>query len=165
MSSSSGETSSVGFISFREALLNVHVPDQPNAQVSAAGELRIAGKTVELTRAQRQLMQRYYASAWAARQPNGDDPSGAATVRALGRVVSGQVDNLPLKLRRTKGQHPKRATAGDQLALPCADLSGGSADRQALARRVPAFARYAGVAITPAGSGHCRSSIHTSELP
>jgi hypothetical protein len=114
-----------------------------NARISASGELEIAGKPVQVSPAQRQLLQGYHADAVKLQKDGiATGAAGLSTgIHALGAVAaglaSGDPDSIDAKVNA-------KADKVEALArLVCEDLSRLYADQGKLTGAIPEFAPYA----------------------
>lgn len=131
-------------ITFDSSGMVVHAAGQPNAQISSAGDLRIDGKPVAVTPAQRQLLQRYY------QQAHGVMDSGAAMGKqGIDMAQSGIEDAIASIFRKDSSAADKQLDARSQKIEASADafcnqLRTLGATEQAVAAGLPAFKPYAG---------------------
>lgn len=114
-----------------------------NARISAAGELQIAGKPVQVSPAQRQLLQGYHADAVELQKDGiATGAAGLSTgIHALGAVASGLASGTPDSI---DAKVNAKADKVDALArVVCEDLARLYADQGKLTAAIPAFAPYA----------------------
>ena len=130
-------------ISFDRNGLVVHAPGQPNAHVSRNGDLTIGDKSVAVTAAQRQLLQRYY------RQATSTMDSGVAigkqgvevATRGIGDAIASifHGDSAAADKQLDAQSQNIEAAAGKL----CADVKALGATQAAIAASLPAFKPYA----------------------
>lgn len=114
-----------------------------NARISASGKLEIAGKPVQVSPAQRQLLQDYHADAVKLQKDGiATGAAGLSTgIHALGAAASGLAGGNPDSI---DAKVNAKADKVDALARAvCEDLARLYADQGKLAAAVPAFAPYA----------------------
>lgn len=129
-------------ITFDASGLVVHAAGQPNAYVSRAGELRIDGKPVAVTPAQRQLLQRYY------QQAHGLMDAGTAVGKQGVQMAKSGIDEAIASIfnkdsstadKRMDAQSQKIEAAADAL---CSQVHALGATEESIAAGVPAFKPY-----------------------
>jgi len=129
-------------ITFDSSGMVVHAPGRASAHIDRDGELRIDGKAIAVTPAQRQLLQRYY------RQARDLMDSGkamgehgvAVAARGIGEAIASifHHDSATAN-RRMDAEAQGMERAADKL---CADIKALGTTQQAIAAAIPAFAPY-----------------------
>ena len=121
----------------------VHRHGGPDAVVSAAGELAIAGKTVALNAGQKELVTRYFSNASAVRDDGfATGMAGASTaLTAIGSVVSNLANGEPDKIGPEVDA--KAAKIEEHVEKLCRDLRELATTQDALAASLPDFKPYA----------------------
>lgn len=124
----------------------VHRHAGPDAVVSAAGELAIAGQVIALSSAQKDLVAQYFAHASALRDDGlATGMAGASTaLTAISSVVSGLANGEPDKIG--PAVDAKAAKIEEHVQKLCRDLHELAAAQDALAASLPAFRPYALIA-------------------
>ena len=130
-------------ITFDSNRMVVHAPGKPDASVSSDGDLRIDGKAIAVTPAQRRLLQRYYQEArdtMVAGEAMGKQGVRIATHSigaAIRSIFHGESSSADKQL---DAQSKQIESAADKL---CADIKAIGTTQQAIAVQIPAFAAYA----------------------
>ncbi|WHZ18144.1 MAG: SSU ribosomal protein S2p (SAe) [Rhodanobacteraceae bacterium] len=161
-------------ITFDSNGMVVHAIGRPNAHVSRDGDLRIDGKSIAVTPAQRQLLQQYY------RQATGVMNSGMAMgkqgVQMAARGVGDAIASIfhgdsstTDKRMNADSQHIE--AAANQL---CASVKSLGTTQDAIAAQIPAFKPYAAAdrmqcrithTVTINDNGTVTTSTRTSDSP
>lgn len=131
------------YISIHDGTIAVHAPDRADADITAAGDLSIAGTNVTVTPAQRDLLKHYYGTALALRD-NGiaAGNAGVATAgKALSSVASGLLNGNPDKIDSEVNASAAKVEA--KVALVCNGLADLQSTQNVLAAQLPAFQPYA----------------------
>jgi hypothetical protein len=126
-----------------DARIAVHAHSAPDAIVSAAGELKIDGKNVAVTPAQKDSLMRYYAIVMALRQDAiATGKAGANTAAtAIGSVISGIANGDPNTIGdKVDAQAAKVDAAAAQV---CKDLSAIQTAQGEIAGQLAVFKPYA----------------------
>jgi len=131
----------------------VHRPDGPDAIVSSAGELSIAGKPVSVNQPQKDLLARYFATAQALQKDGfATGMAGASTaMTALGSVFNGLTSGNTDQIG--KDVEAKAAKVEAAASKVCADVSELATTQDALAATLQEFKPYA--LITPQTIDKC----------
>lgn len=131
-------------ITFDSSGMVLHAKGQPNARISSAGDLRVGGKPVAVTQAQRQLLQRYY------QQAHGVMDSGAAMGKQGIRMAQSGIDDAIASIfskdssaadKQMDAQSEKIEASANAL---CTQVNALDATEKDIAANVPAFKPYAG---------------------
>ena len=140
-----GESGSFRHISRIDAThIAVHAPgDVADAVISSEGDLRVDGKAIGLSPAQRDDVRAYYASAEALRKDAiATGKAGLATAAtALGSVAKGLASGEPDRIGSEVDQQAAKVEAS--AAKVCSDVADLRARQDALVAGVPAFRPYA----------------------
>lgn len=121
----------------------VHAAGQPDARIGRDGELRIEGKSIAVTPAQRELLQRYYQQAvitMDAGKAMGEHGISMAA-RGVGDALASifHSDSATANARmQAESKHIEAAAA-----KLCADVKALGDTQNAIATSIPAFAPYA----------------------
>lgn len=124
-------------------LVTVHARGKPDATVNAAGDLKIAGKAIATTPAQRQLLTRYFTEVQGIRSDaiatgqEGVALAGKAISEVIGGLAAGDPDRISDRVEAQAGKVEARAT---QI---CVRLGQIRNVQEALAADVTAFRPYA----------------------
>ncbi|MGC1550421.1 MAG: DUF2884 family protein [Rhodanobacter sp.] len=121
----------------------IRVSGQPNAQITASGDLSIDDKPVTLTSAQQDLFKQYYAGTSKLHDAGiatGKAGAGIAA-HALGSVVSGLAHGTPDNIGPEIQARAKAIT--DQVVLICDDLDQIRSTQDAIAGQLAVFRPYA----------------------
>lgn len=121
----------------------VHAPGRPDAEISPTGDLTIAGQSIPVATAQRELLKHYHATALALRdQAITTGKAGIATAgQAISSVASGLANGQPDKIDAEVSASANKVDAS--AALVCNDLAEVRTTQEALARQLEAFRPYA----------------------
>ncbi len=123
----------------------VHAPENPDATITATGDLAIAGKPVPLDAVQKQLAIRYYTSAIALR--NDAITTGAAGIataeKAIGSVASGLASGNPDQIGDEVDASAAKVDAAANRV--CADLQSLVSAQNGLLQTLPQFQPYASI--------------------
>jgi hypothetical protein len=121
----------------------VHRHDGPDAIVSSAGELSIAGKAMSLNSSQKELVVRYFSGATALRQDAlATGMAGASTAAtALSSVVTGLASGKPETIGPAINDKAAKVEASADKV--CRDVRDLAAAQDALAASVADFKPYA----------------------
>lgn len=131
-------------ITFDSSGMLVHAAGQPNAHVSADGDLSIKGKVVAVTPAQRELLQRYYQQAHTVMDSGtavgkqGIDMAKSGIDQAVASIFSKDSSAAEKQLN---AQSQKIETAADTL---CSGVRALGVTEHAIAASLPAFKPYVG---------------------
>ena len=130
-------------ISIHAGRVAVHAQGQGDADITAAGDLSIAGKPVAVTATQSALLKRYYASALAIRDHGiATGEAGVATAnKAITSVASNLANGNPEKIDAEV--HASAANVEAQADKICDDLGQIHSIQQTLVAQLPAFRPYA----------------------
>lgn len=131
------------FISIHGDQIAVHAPGHADADINAAGDLRIADQNIATTTAERDLLKRYFTTAMALRDHGiATGKAGAAVAgQAIGSVVSGLASGNTDKIDSEVNASAAKVEA--KVALICDDLGEIQSTQQALASQLEAFRPYA----------------------
>ncbi|WIG55844.1 MAG: hypothetical protein OJF61_001632 [Rhodanobacteraceae bacterium] len=135
-------------ITFDSSGMVVHATGKPDAHVGKDGSLAIDGRTIDVTPAQRAMLQRYYGEARSMMQ-SGEavGKQGAAMAErgigdALTSLLHGDSSNAEKKMEAQSNQ------MDSAVGKLCADLGELGATQTAVAMQIPAFRPYASGART-----------------
>jgi hypothetical protein len=130
-------------ISIHAGHIAVHAQGQGDADITAAGELSIAGKSIAITATQSELFKRYYASALAMRDHGiAAGEAGVATAnKAITSVASNLASGNPEKIDAEVNASAAKVKA--QADKVCDDLGQIRSIQETLAAQLPAFRPYA----------------------
>lgn len=133
----------ISYLNIHDGMVAVHAPGRADADISATGDLRIAGTAIAVTPAQRELLQRYYTTALALRNHGiATGNAGIATAgKAIDSVATGLFSGNPGKIASEVDASAAKVEA--QANLVCSDLARLQSTQQALAAQLPAFQPYA----------------------
>ncbi|WP_449428724.1 hypothetical protein [Rhodanobacter umsongensis] len=131
------------YLSVHAGNVAVHAPGRGDADITAAGDLSIAGNNVAVNDAQRDLLKHYYMTAQAIRDHGiATGEAGAAVAgKALGSVASGLASGDTSKIDSEVNASAAKVEA--QAALICNDLADLRSTQETLASQLPAFQPYA----------------------
>jgi len=148
------------YISLHRGSVSVHAPGRPDADISAAGDLSIAGKAVTVTAAERDLLKHYYTTALAIRDHGiATGKAGIATAgQALSSVASGLASGNPDKIDVEVSASANRVDAS--AALVCNDLAEIRTTQETLAGSLEAFRPYALIKASEVEACPGRPSVH-----
>lgn len=148
------------YISLHDGSVAVHAPGRDDADITAAGDLTIAGNSIAVTSAERNLLKHYYATALAIRDHGiATGKAGMATAgQALGSVASGLASGHPEKIDAEV--NASAAHIQTQVATLCNDLADIHSTQEALAAQLEAFRPYALIKANEADQ--CRQGLHTN---
>lgn len=131
-------------ITFDSNGMVVHALGHPNAHVSRNGDLAIGDKTVTVTPAQRELLQRYY------REARTVMDSGAAIgkqgIKMAERGIGAAVESIfhgNDSAATDKQMNAQSAQVDNAASTFCASIETLGATQKAIAASIPAFAPYA----------------------
>ena len=129
-----------------------------SAHIKADGDLRIAGKTVALTPAQRALTAQYYAQVQATLHDGMETGKAGAAMAAsvIGTVFSGLARGDTRDIDRKA--NAQAAKIKGHVARICDDMQAIQATQNQLAAQLSAFAPY--TVIDDQRVGECRSGLH-----
>jgi hypothetical protein len=130
-------------VSFAGDTVVVTVPDRPDAQIGANGDLRIDNRTVALDPSQRDLLKRYHDQVFAVRDDGiAEGRQGAALgLHAIGTVVNNLVAGTPDKIDQDMEARGKTVeVAGDRM---CSDLARLKATQDEVTAQLPDFRPFA----------------------
>lgn len=125
----------------------VHAPGKPDATINAAGDLSIAGKPLDTTPAQRQLVKRYYTEVQGLRSDaiatgkQGLAVAGKAIGEVIGEVIGGLAGGDPDRIGGRIEAETAKIEA--QTAQICVRLGAVRSVQEALASQLPALRPYA----------------------
>jgi hypothetical protein len=131
------------YISIHDGSIAVHAPGHADADITAAGDLSIANKSIPVTPAQRDLLKHYYAAAMATRDHGiatgkaGMDTAGTALRSVASGLASGNTDKIDTEVNASA------AKVEAQVALICNDLADIHATQETLASQLADFRPYA----------------------
>lgn len=131
------------YISIHSGSIAVHAPNRPDADISAAGDLSIAGKSVTVSPTQRDLLKHYYATALTLRDHGiATGEAGAAVAgKALSSVAAGLASGNTDKIDAEVNASAAKVTA--KAALICDDLAEIRSTQQTLAGQLEVMRPYA----------------------
>lgn len=145
-----------GGIHLRNDQVTLHTAGTPDAVINAAGDFSIDQKPVELSPAQRALLQDYYRNTLAVQQHGiatgkaGVAIAGQAIASVAKGLASGNTDNIDKEVNA-------KADKVTQEALKiCGDLAAIKTVQDSLATQLPAFKPYAGI-VDASAVTECRS--------
>jgi hypothetical protein len=130
-------------VTLRGGVLTAHVSGQPDAVVTAEGDLSIGGKPVAVTPTQRELLKKYFGSVVAVRQAGIETGKAGAAMagHALGEVARGLANGDPDQIG---SRIDDRAKEVERKALViCDSLESLRTTQDAIAASLPAFKPYA----------------------
>ena len=130
-------------ITFDSNGIVVHAVGHPGAYIGRNGGLRIEGKTIAVTAAQRELLQRYYQQAVAtmhAGKAMGEHGISMAA-RGVGDAIASVFRNDSATANQRMQAESKHIEAA--AAKLCADVKALGETQNAIATSIPAFAPYA----------------------
>lgn len=141
--SNHGSPASGRYVSFVGDTIVVKTPDQPDAQISANGDLRIGNRTVVLNPSQRDLLKRYHSQVLAVRDDGmAAGKQGAALgMHAIGSVVNNLVAGTPDKIDQDMDARGKTVEVTAQRM--CSDLGRLQATQGEVTAQLPAFRPFA----------------------
>lgn len=145
------------YLSLHDGSVAVHAPGRPDALINAAGDLTIAGKSVTVTSAERDLLKHYYATALAIRDHGiATGMAGMATAgKAISSVASGLASGNPDKIDAEVNASADKVEA--KAALICNDLADIRTTQETLASQLEAFRPYALIKASEADD--CRGHV------
>ncbi len=131
------------YISIHSGSIAVHAPNRPDADISAAGDLSIAGKSIPASPTQHDLLKHYYATALALRDHGiATGEAGAAVAgKALSSVAAGLASGNTDKIDAEVNASAAKVTA--KAALICNDLADIRSIQQTLATQLEVLRPYA----------------------
>ena len=146
-----------GSISFDAGGMTVHAAGHPDANVGRDGVLRIGGKAIAVTAAQRTLLGRYYQQARVVVEAGKDvgEHGVAMAERGIGDAI-GSIFHHDASTadKRMQAESSRIESAADAL---CTDVKVLDATQNELATDIPAFAPYAA-----ANPMHCKVTRSTT---
>ena len=144
-------------ISLRNGVAVIRAPNQPDAHITANGELNIKGQSVTLTAQQQDLFKQYYAGVSTIRdQGVATGKAGAALAGlAIGSTLSGLANGNAGKIGPDIQARTKKIT--EQAALICDDLDRLRVTQDVIASQVVAFQPYA--TLKADKIEHCRKGL------
>ena len=160
--SNSGRHDTIGsYLSIHDGSVAVHAPGRADADISATGDLSIAGTSIAVTPAQRELLQRYYTTALALRDHGiATGNAGIATAgKAISSVATGLASGNPDQIASEVDASAAKVEA--QANLVCSDLAILQSTQQTLAAQLPAFQPYA--LIKDHEAADCQRGLNTSD--
>lgn len=147
-------------LALHDGMLTLHVRGQPDAVINATGDLRIGGKAVDETAAQRGLLKTYYGEVVGIRTAGIETGKAGAKLagHAIGEVVSGLVhgdtDHIDSRINdRAKDVEAKA------LAI-CENLQSLQETQDAIAASLPAFKPYAAIEVRGSSDCHDKAERH-----
>lgn len=142
---------------YRNGVVTTHVRGEPDATIDLAGDLRIDGKSVAITPAQRALLRVYFSQVVNIRKAGIETGKAGASMalHAIGAVASGLAHGDPDSIEPRIDARAKDIEA-KALAI-CTSLDALQKTQDAVVAGVPAFRRYG--AITVRGSSDCESHV------
>ncbi|MDE1899882.1 MAG: DUF2884 family protein [Xanthomonadaceae bacterium] len=154
-----GGDGSVGnLIHIHDGTVSIRGRDDTTARIEADGDLRIAGKAVALTPAQRALTTQYVEQVQATlRDGIATGKAGAAMAGSvIGAVFSGLAHGDTRDIDRKA--NAQAAGIDRHVARICDDMQAIQTTQNQLAAQLPAFAPY--TVINDRRVGECRSGLH-----
>jgi hypothetical protein len=147
------------YLSIHEGSIAVHSSGRADADITAAGDLSIAGNNVAVNDTQRDLFKHYYTTALAIRDHGiATGEAGAAVAgKALSSVASGLASGDTSKIDSEVNASADKVEA--KAALICTDLADLRSTQETLAGQLPAFQPYAQIKANEADD--CRRGLHT----
>lgn len=152
-------------ITFDSNGLVVHAMGHPNAYVSRKGDLRIDGKNIAVTQAQRQLLQHYYVQARSTMDSGkAMGKQGIAMAeRGIGDAISSIFHkDSTVAEKRMDAESQKIGSAANAL---CANIKSLGTTQLAIAAQIPAFAPYAAGDQMRCTITHGTTTAHSSGNP
>ena len=130
-------------ISIHDGSIAVHAPGRADADITAAGDLSIAGTSIPVTPPERDLLTHYYTTALTLRDHGiATGKAGMATAgKALSSVASGLASGNTDKIDSEVNATAAKVEA--QAALVCNDLADLRTTQETLAGQLSAFQPYA----------------------
>lgn len=144
------------YISIHHGSIAVHAPGRADANITAAGDLSIADKSVPVTPAQRDLLKHYYGDAMAMRDHGlatgkaGIDTANTALRSVASGLASGNTDKIDSEVNASAAKVEAQAN------LICNDLADLRSTQETLAGQLPAFQPYALIKANEADDCHGR---------
>ena len=135
-------------ITFDSNGMRVHATGRPDARIGRDGSLAIDGRAVDVTPAQRAMLQRYYGEERCMMQ------SGEAVGKQGAAMAEQGIDNAIASLlhgdtsRAQKNLEAQSNSIDSAVGKLCTDLKALGATQQAIATAIPAFEPYASGART-----------------
>jgi hypothetical protein len=154
----SGEGSIGSLIHIHDGRVSIRGRDDTTARIRADGDLRIAGKAVALTPAQRALTTRYYQQVQATLHDGMETGKAGAAMAGsvIGAVFSGLARGDTRDIDRKA--NAQAAKIEGHVARICDDMQAIQTTQNQLAAQLPAFAPY--TVIDDKRVGDCRSGLH-----
>jgi hypothetical protein len=130
-------------ISIHDGSIAVHAPGRADADITAAGDLSIAGTSIPVTTPERDLLSHYYTTALTLRDHGiATGKAGVATAnKALSSVASGLASGNTDKIESEVNASAAKVEA--QAVLVCNDLADLRTTQETLAGQLSAFQPYA----------------------
>jgi hypothetical protein len=132
-------------LSLRSGVLTARAPGEPDANITAAGDLNISGKPVAVTPAQRDLLKKFYGEVVDIRKAGIETGKAGAAMagHAIGAVATGLAhgdpDSIGPKIEANATEIEKKAM------LICDSVSTLRTTQDAIVTTLPAFKPYAGI--------------------
>jgi len=125
----------------------VHVPGQPDARITASGDLSIGDAPITLTSAQQDMFKQYYVGTSKLHDAGiATGKAGAAIAgHAIGSVISGLAHGTPDNIGPEIQARAKRIT--DQVVVICDDLDQIRSTQDAIAGQLAVFRPYATLSV------------------
>lgn len=150
---------SVGsLIHIHDGWVSIRGRNDTTAQIKADGDLRIAGKAVALTPAQRALTTQYYQQVQATLHDGMETGKAGAAMAGsvIGAVFSGLAHGDTRDIDRKANAQAAKIEV--HVARICDDMQAIQTTQNQLATQLPAFAPY--TVINDKRVGECRSGLH-----
>ena len=153
-----GEGSIGSLIHVHDGRVSIRGRNDTTARIMVDGDLRIAGKAVALTPAQRALTTRYYAQVQATLHDGIETGKAGAAMAGsvIGAVFSGLAHGDTRDIDRKA--NAQAAKIKGHVARICDDMRAIQTTQNQLAALLPAFAPY--TVIDDRRVGECRSGLH-----
>ena len=138
-----GDTIGSHHLSLKNGVLTAHVHGQPDATISAEGDLKIDGKPVAVTPAQHDLLKKYYGDVVAIRTAGIETGKAGAAMagHAIGAVAQGLAHGNPDSIGPKIDAQAKKIE--DKALAVCDDVAVLQSTQDAIAASLPAFKPYA----------------------
>ncbi len=153
-----GDGSIGSLIHVHDGRITIRGSNDTTARIEADGDLRIAGKAVALTPAQRALTTQYHAQVQATLHDGME--TGKAGAAMAGSVIGAVFSGLARGDTRDIGRKANAQAAKIEVhvARICDDMQAIQTTQNRLAAQLPAFAPY--TVIDDRRVGECRSGLH-----
>ena len=153
-----GDGSIGSLIQVHDGWVSIRGRNDTTAHIKADGDLRIAGKTVVLTPAQRALTTQYYAQVQVTLHDGMETGKAGAAMAGsvIGAVFSGLAHGDTHDIDRKANAQAAKIEV--HVARICDDMQAIQATQNRLAAQLPAFAPY--TVIDDRRVGECRSGLH-----